>query len=138
MEKQRGVLEDLEGLIMDNGKIKARRWLAIFFILMGLVISIGGVCGCLINKHYIGEIKNYEQELVFPDSPTSKVVAMYPANVGNIGSTLYYDFQRHDFGTLEGLSYTINVKWLWLNVVAGLLYIWLGIHAIRNKDFLFK
>ena len=63
---------------------------------------------------------------------------MYPANVGNIGSTLYYDFRRVDIIPLKGLSYILGGGFLWLYVVVSLFYIWLGIQGIRNKDFLFK
>ncbi len=123
---------------MDNEKIKTKRWFAIFFILMGLIIGIGGVFGCFANKHYEGQIENFEQELEIADSPASMAIATYPYGIGNIGSTLYYKFDRHDIRTFEGLSYTIDAKWLWFFVFAGLFYVLLGIHILRNKDFLFK
>lgn len=123
---------------MDNEKIKTGRWFAIFFILMGLIISVGGVLGCFMNKHYEGQIQNFEEQKAIIGSPAYVLCAEYPYNIGNIGSTLYYKFDRHGIGTIEGLSYTIDIKWLWFYVFAGVFYVLLGVYALRNKDFLFK
>jgi hypothetical protein len=123
---------------VDNAKIKTRRWFAIFFILMGLIISVGGVCSCFANKHYEGQIQNFEEQKLIAGSPTSILCNEYIYNIGNIGSTLYYKFDKHDIGAIEGLSYTIGIKWLWFFVFAGLFYVLLGLHILRNKDFLFQ
>ncbi len=130
-------MENLEVVNAKNRK-QLRYGFAITFILIGLIISVGGTCGCLADKHYEGQIQNFEEQKLIAGSPTSQVIAMYPYNVGNIGSTLYYKFDRHNIGTLEGLSYTIDIGWLWFFVFAGLFYVLLGLHILRNKDFLFR
>jgi hypothetical protein len=125
--------------VVNAKKRKQLRYgFAISFILIGLIISVGGVFGCFMDKHYEGQIQNFEEQKLIAGSPTSMLCNEYIYNIGNIGSTLYYKFDKHDIGAIEGLSYTIDIKLLWLFVFAGLFYVLLGIYALKNKDFLFK
>ena len=75
--------------ITDSEKARARILLSAMFILVGLMI----IAGSFIVKHYEGSFENYEAALTIDESPVAMVIAMYPFNVGNIGSTLYYDFR---------------------------------------------
>ncbi len=136
MERGECILENLEVVNAKNRR-QLGHGFAITIILVGLIISIGGIFGCFMDKHYEGQIENFEEQKAIADSPTSILCNEYIYNIGNIGSTLYYKFDKHDIGTIEGLSYTIDVKWLWFCVFAGLFYVLLGFHILRNKDFLF-
>lgn len=101
---------------------------AIFFILCGLIIGIIGSYGCIVTKHYKGDILlgtplALELEAAYPDA----------VEVGQIH--LQYDIL--DTKLLD-LPYTTNRGLLWLFIPIGLGYTVLGVAILLKEDLIFR
>jgi hypothetical protein len=128
--------QDDSGVKMADVKKQTRYIMAIFFILCGLIISIGGSYGYAI-RHYVGDV---------PITDVSRVLMLREKYTGYVGmgseTTLHYDIPEikkgEDIRNLEGLSYTSQSHLIPLLMLVGLAYSALGLCFIFKKDFLIK
>ncbi|MCJ7805175.1 hypothetical protein MUP46_00840 [Patescibacteria group bacterium] len=118
-----------------NNRTLIRYIFAIFFILCGLIICIGG--------SYIGFLKHYNGKIPLVSSMASKLMIAYPDEVWKERATkdepmpTILRYSIRDTKLLD-LPYTTEKHLLWLAIPIGLAYVILGVAAFLKEGSIFR